>query len=71
MIVRAKGIRFSVGVELDVSAQDVGERTLFKIAGKPGSALAERRLILDQQSPRHQKIPGEQKGRVVVVEHDV
>jgi hypothetical protein len=65
MIVRAKGIRFSVGVELDVSAQDVGERTLFKIAGKPGSALAERRLSSINNRPGIRKSP--ENKRVVLL----
>jgi len=53
---RSESVGVSCSVQLDVSAQDMGERTRFQKVDNPQGAFVVRGGIFNQQSAGHQKI---------------
>src|SRR5467141_1803533 len=68
MVMRSESIRLPRRVQLDVPAQDMGERTRFQKVDNPQAAFVVRRGIFNQQSAGHQKISRKKNPGSVVVE---
>src|SRR6266700_2662092 len=67
MVMRSESVGLSHSVQLDVPAQDVGERTRFQKVDNPQGAFVVRGGIFDQQSARHQEISGKKNPGSAVV----
>src|SRR6266496_3543258 len=71
MVVRSESVGVSRRVQLDVTAQDVGERTRLQKVDYPQGAFAVRCGIFNQQSARQQEISGKKNPRSVVGKYHV
>ena len=67
MIVRSESVSLPRGVQFDVTAQDVGERTRLQKLDNSQGAFAVSCGIFNQQSARHQKISRKKNPRSAVV----
>src|SRR6266404_2679003 len=71
MVVRPKSVGVSRRVQLDVTAQEVGEWTRLQKVDNPQGAFVVSGGIFNQQSARHQKISRKKNPSSVVVECQV
>jgi hypothetical protein len=71
VILRLPGQGLAGGIELDVTAQDIADRTLANEVGHAAGAGEVKVGVVDQQSARHEEVAGEQQSCVVVVVDDV